>query len=238
MNVPYRGARRRSSVILGLLISVGLLVSACGGSATPTPRTPGPTPAGASTPQSTSGQPSASADSGASSAPADTSPAESQAPDASGGTTSGDVPDNAVFLTYHQATLGFSIKYVEGWQVTTQADGVVIRDKDSSETVTVVRTTADPAAYASGTDLPALQAQPGFKLIKQDTVKVGAKSYVHIAYHIPSPPDPVTGKQVPLTVDRYYVAGSGAIAVVSLATPDGVDNVDAFRLMIESFAWS
>jgi hypothetical protein len=231
------GARRRSSIIFGVLASVALVVAACGGSATPTPRTPGPA-AGSSTAPSTSGQASASAAGGASSTPADTSPAESQAPDASGGTTSGDVPDNAVYLTYHQATLGFSIKYVEGWQVTTQADGVVIRDKDSSETVTMVRTTADPAAYASGTDLPSLQAQAGFKLIKQDTVKVGAQTYVHIACHIPSPPDPVTGKQVPLTVDRYYVPGSGSIAVVSLASPDGVDNVDAFRLMIESFKWS
>jgi hypothetical protein len=48
----------------------------------------------------------------------------------------------------------------------------------------------------------------------------------------------VTGKQVPLTVDRYYVPGSGGLAIVSLATPDGVDNVDAFRQMIDSFTWS
>ena len=232
------GAHRRSSVLLTLLVTLALLVSACGGAATPNPQTPAPTPAGASTSPASSAQSTASPDVGASSGPGDTSPAESQAPDASGGTTSGDVPDNAVFLTYHQATLGFSIKYVEGWQVTTQPDGVVIRDKDSSETVAVVATTAEPAAYASGTDLPALQGQAGFKLIKQDTVKVGGSTYVHIAYHLPSPPDPVTGKQVPSTVDRYYIKGTGTIAIVSLATPDGVDNVDAFRLMIESFKWS
>jgi hypothetical protein len=216
--------------MLGLLASIALVVSACGSSTAPTRPASAPTlPASGQTPPSATG---------ASSTPADTSPVESQAPDASGGTTSGDVPDNAVFLTYQQASKGFSIEYVEGWQVTTQADGVVIRDKDSSETVAMVLTTADPAAYASGTDLPALQGQAGFKLMKQDTVKVGAKTYVHLAYHVPSPADPVTGKQVPLTVDRYYVAGTGAIAIVSLATPDGVDNVDAFRRMIESFKWS
>jgi len=41
------------------------------------------------------------------------------------------------------------------------------------------------------------------------------------------------------TIDRYYVSGAnGQLAVVTLSTPDGVDNVDAFREMIKSFAWS
>jgi hypothetical protein len=48
----------------------------------------------------------------------------------------------------------------------------------------------------------------------------------------------VTGKSVASTVDRYYVPGAGSLAVVTLSTPTGVDNVDAFRQMIESFRWS
>jgi len=39
-------------------------------------------------------------------------------------------------------------------------------------------------------------------------------------------------------VDRYYVPGPAGLAIVSLSTPDGVDNVDAFRQMIASFAWA
>ena len=50
-------------------------------------------------------------------------------------------------------------------------------------------------------------------------------------------PDPVTGKQVPSTIDRFYLSGPG-LAIISLSTPDGVDNVDAFRQMITSFKWS
>ena len=165
------------------------------------------------------------------------SPTESAVPDTGGTTAAGDIPDNAVFLTYHGSNPAFAIQYVEGWQVTQQPDGVVIRDKDSSETVAMV-VSADVAGYVSSTDLPALQAQPGFELIKQDTVKVGSTNYVHLVFHLPSPPDPVTGKQVPSTVDRYYVPGPNALAVVSLSTPDGVDNVDAFRQMIGSFTWS
>ena len=217
--------------ILGAVLC--LIVAGCGGSSGSAAPSAAPT-----------NPPSIVAGSGAptpSSAPSDLpsgSPENSQAPDVGGGTTAGDVPDNAVFLTYRQAALRFSIQYVEGWQVTTKPDGVLINDKDSSETVTVADLPTDVASYVTGTDLPALQGQAGFKLVKQDTVKVGGATLRHLVYHILSPADPVTGKQVPSTVDRYYVPGPAHLAIVSLSTPDGVDNVDAFRTMIESFAWA
>jgi len=156
-----------------------------------------------------------------------------------GSTTGGDIPDNAVFLTYTDATHAFSIVYVEGWQVTPSSDGVTIRDKDSIETVQVVPSVSDVASYISSTDLPALQALPGVTIDSQDTVGVNGQQLSHIAYHAPAPPDPVTGKQVQSTIDRYYVPGpNGQLAVVTLSTPVGVDNVDAFREMIKSFAWT
>jgi hypothetical protein len=42
---------------------------------------------------------------------------------------------------------------------------------------------------------------------------------------------------VTLVVDRYYLAHGGKRAVVDLGAPKGVDNVDAYRMMIESFRW-
>ncbi len=163
-------------------------------------------------------------------------PDASQAPDTGSGGAAGDIPDNAVFLAYQSAAWQFRIQYVEGWQVTTHTDGVVIRDKDSSETVQVVNKPADLEAWVTDTDLPALQAQPGFALVKRNHVTVGSATLIHLVYHALSPPDSVTGKQVRSTVDRFYVEGP-ALAVISLATPDGVDNVDAFRQIIGSFAW-
>ncbi len=163
-------------------------------------------------------------------------PSESQPADV--GTAAGDVPDNAVFLPYQDPKLGFSVQYVEGWQVSSAADGVTIRDKDSSETILIVSGQSDIAGYVAATDLPALKAQAGFSLIAQDTVAVGGASLMHLAFHLPAPPDPVTGKRVDSTVDRYYVPGPSGIAIISLSTPDGVDNVDAFRQMIESFRWA
>jgi hypothetical protein len=47
----------------------------------------------------------------------------------------------------------------------------------------------------------------------------------------------VTGRRVLLVVDRYVLANGGRIATVDLGTPRGVDNVDAYKMMIQSFRW-
>lgn len=202
-----------------------VLIAGCRGSATTTAR---PTQFGAT--------PSPAVASTQTLAP---SAAATAAPTESGGTTTGgDIPDNAVFLTYHDQAHGFAIAYVEGWQVTPATDGVTIRDKDSSETVQVVAAPPDLASYITSTDIPALQSLPGFRLDRQDKVTINGQSIDHIVYHAPSPQDPVTGKEVASTIDRYYVMGANGLAIISLSTPDGVDNVDAFRMMIESFSWS
>ena len=232
---------RRSIATFALVTSV----AACGGSSTASvgvngSQSPGsivPSPAAASPAGSVAVSPSGAAPSDAPPEAVFTPlPDASQAPDTGSGAAAGDIPDNAVFLTYKSAAWQFSIQYVEGWQVRTQPDGVVIRDKDSSETTAVVPLPADVAGWVKSTDLPALQALPGFRLIKQNRVTVGSVTLLHLVYHAPAAPDPVTGKQVPSTIDRFYVPGP-ALAVISLSTPDGVDNVDAFRQMITSFTW-
>ena len=49
---------------------------------------------------------------------------------------------------------------------------------------------------------------------------------------------PVTGQRPKITVDRYVYFKGGKVATVDLATPVGVDNVDAYRMISESFRWS
>ena len=56
-------------------------------------------------------------------------------------------------------------------------------------------------------------------------------------YTTESAPNPVTNKRVQLTVDRYYFAQGGKRAIVDLGSPVGVDNVDGYRLMVQSFRW-
>jgi hypothetical protein len=51
------------------------------------------------------------------------------------------------------------------------------------------------------------------------------------------PPDPVTGKRPQLIIDRYGYSKGGKVVTLDLATPEGVDNVDAYRLISKSFRW-
>ena len=229
-----RSVSDRRLVPLLIVPMLAIAVAACGsGALSQAPSSVAPTAA----PGATAASPDTTATSSGDVASPNASRVESAAPESGGTTAAGDIPDNAVFLRFRGGTPAFSIQYVEGWQVTPQPDGVVIRDKDSSETVAIVAP-ADATGYVSSTDLPALQAQSGFKLVRQDTVKVGSATDVHLVFHLPAPPDPVTGKQVPSTVDRYYVPGPAGLAIISLSTPDGVDNVDAFRQMMQSFTWA
>jgi hypothetical protein len=59
----------------------------------------------------------------------------------------------------------------------------------------------------------------------------------YLQYTVRSAPDQVTGKVVPLLTDRYYLAGPHQMAVLTLASPLGDDNVDAFRRIAHSFSW-
>jgi hypothetical protein len=66
---------------------------------------------------------------------------------------------------------------------------------------------------------------------------IGGGPAVKVVYSTQSAPNSVTGKRVTLVVDRYYLSHNGKVAIADLGTPQGVDNVDAYRLMIESFRW-
>ena len=68
---------------------------------------------------------------------------------------------------------------------------------------------------------------------------IGLKSgpALKTTYSTRGEPNPVTGKSVLLLVDRYELSRGDKRATVDLATPQGVDNVDAYKKMINSFTW-
>ncbi|MBS1860904.1 MAG: hypothetical protein JSS68_04240 [Actinobacteria bacterium] len=119
----------------------------------------------------------------------------------------GDIPDNQEFLTYTDKPAGYSIKYPAGWARTGNGNDVTFREKGNVIHVAVHSGSARLA--------------PGEK-----------KSFSR-----QSAPDPVTGKRVPLLVDVYEYEKGGKVAVLELSTPEGVDNVDAYRMISESFQW-
>src|SRR5262249_9885544 len=146
----------------------------------------------------------------------------------------GDIPDNQVFLVFHNARTGYSMKYPEGWAQKGAASTVVFRDKNNIVRIVVGRA-GPPTTATVGRELAGLK---GVKLMQtpQPVALPGGKAVVAV-YRTESAPNAVTGKRVTLVVDRYYLWKGGRLAVVDLGTPQGVDNVDAYRLMIESFRW-
>lgn len=151
--------------------------------------------------------------------------------------SAGDIPDNQVFLTFRNGAEGYSMRYPEGWAQRGSGTLVTFRDKNNLVRVDVARGSAVtvPAVQAELSRLK--QVTPSLSFQAPTRMTAGGKHVVKVVYSTESAPSPVTGKRVRLDVDRYYIPGAGRHAVVDLGTPHGVDNVDAYRLMIESFQW-
>ena len=166
-------------------------------------------------------------------APVDALVAEAQS------AAAGDIPDNQAFITFTNAGAGYTIKYPEGWAQKGSGSDVTIRDRSTVLHV-VVSTGAPPSATSVAAELAVLATtSPTLKVTGPPTlVAVGNQSAVKATYETMSEPSPVTGKRVTLVVDRYVLTHGGRVMVVDLGTQRGVDNVDAFRLMIESVRWT
>jgi hypothetical protein len=147
----------------------------------------------------------------------------------------GDIPDNQNFLVYKGAA--FSIKYPEGWSQRKSAGGIDFKDKNNLVRVAVHKGSA-PTAASVNAELKKLKAaNPSLKAQAPKQINLKAGPAIKVTYTTTSAPNPVTGKRVVLMVDRYELAKKGRVAVIDLGTHTGVDNVDAYRLMSESFTW-
>jgi hypothetical protein len=149
----------------------------------------------------------------------------------------GDIPDNQMFLTFHNTDERYSIKYPEGWAQRGSAGRVTFQDKNNLVRIEIVKRSDATVAGATAEMKRLRQETPSLRFEAPVETPLGGKPIVKVVYSTKSAPNPVTGKRVKLVVDRYYVAGAGKHAVVDLGTPEGVDNVDAYKLMIESFRW-
>ncbi|MGB2954286.1 MAG: hypothetical protein WBB74_12975 [Gaiellaceae bacterium] len=165
-------------------------------------------------------------------APTTTSPSALQAE--ANSAAAGDIPDNQVFLGFRDAAAGYSIKYPEGWAQQGAGARVTIRDKNNIIRVVVTRA----AAPSAGTIRHELASLQGAHVRSGPTrITIGGAPAFKVVYATQSAPNAVTGKRVTLVVDRYYLSHAGKEAIVDLGSPVGVDNVDAYRLIIQSFRW-
>lgn len=187
------------------------------------PTKPTPAAAAPASPPSTS----------SSSAPAPAISAPAEAP------VAGDIPDNQVFVPYSPADRRFSVSVPEGWSRTDAGGAVMFTDKFNSVRMeTVPRPGTPDVASARADEVPQIAAaRPGFRPgdITQVTRKGGPA--VLITYTATSPVDPVTGKTVTTSVERYEFWRGGQEAILTLTGPQGADNVDPWRTVSDSFRW-
>lgn len=222
-----------SRTLTSLTVAAAVAVASACGSSSGSPVTSGTSPT-SSAPSSQGSPPPTGSTGGAGALTAETQQA-----------AAGDIPDNQVFLVYNNKAAGYGIKYPEGWAIRGSAGDVTIQDKNNvvhivadSGAATVAQATADMQALAAST--PRFSSKP--PVANPTCSNMGATTNlplasVHVVYTTQSKPDPVTGKRSLLSVDRYYLAKAGHRVIVDLGTPQGVDNVDAYCLMIASFQW-
>jgi hypothetical protein len=142
-----------------------------------------------------------------------------------------------VFLVFHDPAAGWSMKYPEGWTQSGGRGNVTFRDKNNLVRVDITRTAAPSTASVSA-QLQALKgSNPSLSFRPPQMVSINGSNAIKVVYNTQSTPNAVTGKRVLLIVDRYELAHGGKVAIVDLGTPKGVDNVDAYRMMINSFRW-
>ncbi len=152
----------------------------------------------------------------------------------------GDIPDNQAFVKYAARRGAYALEVPEGWARTTAGSVTTFTDHFNSMRVVVTKRPAAPTvASAESIEVPALQRTVrGFSLGKVSTVSRTAGQSVLVTYQAESAADAVTGKRVALDVERYEFWRNGTSVTLTLSAPKGSDNVDPWRRVTDSFAWS
>jgi len=159
-------------------------------------------------------------------------PAESNPP--------GDIPDTTVYVTY-QATGGhIKVKVPEGWSRTSTSAGATFTSNLNSIKLAWMPMTGPPTvSSARSATVPTLRAGAlAFRLQAVRSVSLPGGPAVEVIYQVNSPPNPVTGRQYRLVIERFVFYRKGHGAVLSLSSAVGSDNVDPWRIVSESFRWA
>ena len=150
----------------------------------------------------------------------------------------GDIPDRQAFITY--STAGYSIKVPEGWSQS--INGATTTFTDHYNTVTATSASARTAPSVAGVHTSEVsqlrQDVPNFQLVNVASVNRTAGPVVLVTYRAGSTPDPVTGKRVAIDVERYEFWHNGTQVTLTLSGARGSDNVDPWKTITNSFAWT
>lgn len=206
-------------------VAVVLMAGGCGGSTATTGAAAATSSIGAAAPLS---------------APVGATAPASGAPDPNAAevVAAGDIPDNQVFVPVTPAGAWFTVSVPQGWAQSSDGTAMVFTDKFNSVRIETRPLAAAPdVASVRSQDVAQLQGSSGFVLGDVQTVHRKAESGILMTYAATSPVNAVTGKSVTEAVERYVFWRGGQEAVLTLAGPQGSDNVDPWRTITDSFRW-
>jgi hypothetical protein len=210
--------KARMIFVVSALVAVALLAAGCGGGSSAATETSAPATA--------------------QSPPAESPAAGTEAvPSEAQSAATGDIPDNQTFLLFRDPGAGYSVRYPEGWARKGSGNDVTFQEKANVIHIAVARGPVPTEATASAGIEQMRKSDPTVQSTPPERLTLNGAPVVKVTYTRLSAPDPVTGKRFQLTIDRYLYAKGGKVAVIDLGTPVGVDNVDAYRMISESFQW-
>ena len=206
-------------------VAIALPLSGCGGGGSSSTSTAASSPTAGTTTTASVGKVSCGSS---------VTPSSSEA----ASTAQGDIPDNQQFLTFRNATGGYSIQYPEGWAGSGSGTNVTFQDKSNMITIQV-SPGSQPSTASVGKELKQQAASdPCLSSDTPQTVTAGPNQAIKVTYTTRGAKSPVTGQRNKVSVDRYVFFKGGKVETVDLSNPVGVDNVDAYRMISESFRWA
>ncbi len=151
----------------------------------------------------------------------------------------GDIPDDQAFVPYPWPAGGFSVTVPEGWARTESGGAVIFTDKLNSVRIETASLASAPTVDSvRAGELPTIESTVT-NFSAGDVVGVARTSgeAVLITYAGDSAPDPVTGRTVTDSFERYEFWNNGVEVILTLSGPQGADNVDPWRTVTDSLQW-
>jgi hypothetical protein len=167
--------------------------------------------------------------------------------DTAGGPTSatesnplGDIPDDQVYVVHASPDGRFSVQVPEGWARTDLPGGVSFTDKLNTVTVEELTGRPQPTQDSVRADELTLVAEGHADVVVGDVAGAALPSgpALHATWSADSTPDPVTGRTVRDDVETFVFWRDGTEVLLTLSGPHGADNVDPWRQISQSFAWT
>lgn len=134
----------------------------------------------------------------------------------------------------------FTVSVPEGSFRTQVGSTTTFTDNLNSVTIDALTTSTAPTVDGVlATDVPRIAGSAaGYQAGETSEVGRTVGTAVLSTYRADAAPDPVTNRVVNDDVERYVFFHDGTEVVVTLAGPHGAANVDPWRIVTDSFAWS